>query len=106
MALNKFKPSTKEPEDKSLEMETGEKEAEVYDEAGREKLMEDDEISPDEEAFMEGAEEKGELGTCVQCGKPLDQDDRSKIKEKEYDGEIKWFCSDKCIKKFEKNSKK
>ncbi len=95
-------PSTEEPEDKSLEMETGEKEADVYEKEGREKLVEDGEISPTEEAFMEGAKMDGEQGVCAHCGKPLEQDDKSHIKEKEVGGQIKWFCSDKCVEEFEK----
>ena len=102
MAIDKFSPGTDEPEDESLERETGGKEEEPYDEEGREKLVEDDEISPREEAFMEGAEEKGELGACANCGNPLDQDDRSKVVEKKIKGEIKWFCCDACVEEFEK----
>ena len=102
MGIDKFNPSTKEPEDESLARETGEKEEEVYDEEGREKLVDNDELSPREAAFMEGAEEKGELGVCANCDKPLEQDDKSHIKEKKYGKEIKWFCSDKCVEDFDK----
>ena len=37
-----------------LKMESGEKEETVYDETGREQLVEDGEISPEEAGFMEG----------------------------------------------------
>ncbi|MBD3309703.1 hypothetical protein GF351_00635 [Candidatus Woesearchaeota archaeon] len=78
------------------EMEEGEKEEDVYSEEGREKLVEDDEIEPAEEGFMEGAEEKGEMAKCENCGKILDTDDKSSIVERELDGEKHWFCSEKC----------
>ena len=45
-------------EEKEQEMETGEREEEPYDEEGREKLVEDDEMTPEEEGFMEGTEGK------------------------------------------------
>ena len=41
-------------EDEELEMETGEKDAEIYDETGREVLTEDDDITDAEEGFMKG----------------------------------------------------
>ncbi|MFC1769369.1 hypothetical protein ACFLZX_06430 [Nanoarchaeota archaeon] len=69
----------------------------VYSEEEREKLVESDSISPTEEAFMEGAEDKGELGVCAKCGKPLSQK-KEEVVEKEIDGEIMWFCSSDCAK--------
>ena len=39
-----------------LEMETGEKDEDVYTEEGRQKLQEDDEIEPWEEGFAKGAQ--------------------------------------------------
>ena len=46
-------------EEKKEEMESGEKDEEVYDDEGREKLVEDGELDTREEAFMEGAEGGG-----------------------------------------------
>ena len=69
-----------------------------YTEEGREELVEKGEIKPWEEGFSEGAEQKGELGTCAHCGKPLSQKE-SEVVEREIDGEKVWFCSDKCAAK-------
>lgn len=87
-------------EEKSQEMEIGEEDEDVYTEEGREKLTDDDEISPEEEAFMEGAEE-GELGNCATCEKPIGEA-RESVIEKEFNGIIYWFCSNKCAKNFKK----
>lgn len=80
-------------------METGEKDKDIYTEEGREKLTEDAEISPREEAFMEGAEERGELGVCANCGKPIGEA-RKTVVEKKIKGEIYWFCGNDCADKF------
>jgi YHS domain-containing protein len=84
------------------EMETGEKEETVYDEEGREKLVEDGEISPEEAGFMEGAEDDGEQGKCANCGAALM--DAENTLETRIDGKVYWFCSDHCLQKYkEKN---
>jgi len=49
----------KDAEETKKEMDIGEDDEDVYNEEGREKLEEDDEISPREQAFMEGAEGGG-----------------------------------------------
>ena len=56
-------------------MEQGKKAENVYSEEGREKLSEDDEISPSEEGFMEGAEGRGGKNCCAECGALLGEDD-------------------------------
>jgi hypothetical protein len=76
------------------DMEEGEKEGDVYSAEGREQLGDDSEMSPAEQGFMEGEEEKGELGTCAHCGKILG--DREEIVEKEIKGKKVNFCSEKC----------
>ena len=43
-----------------VEEENEEKGKDVYSEEGREELVDDDEISPEEEGFMEGAEGDGQ----------------------------------------------
>lgn len=91
----------KTSEEKSQEMDINEEDEDVYTEEGREKLTEDDEISPGEEAFMEGAKETGELGNCATCGKPIGEA-RESVIEKEIDGVLYWFCSNKCANKFNK----
>ncbi|MFH1064026.1 MAG: hypothetical protein V1729_03025 [Candidatus Woesearchaeota archaeon] len=83
------------------EMETGEKDETVYDAVGREKLVEDGEISPEEEGFMEGAEDDGEQGKCANCGAALLDDS---LVETKIDGKQVWFCSNHCLDKYkEKN---
>ncbi|MBN1644941.1 ATP-dependent DNA helicase [Candidatus Woesearchaeota archaeon] len=83
------------------EIQEGAKDADTTTEEGREDLLENDEISPEEEAFAEGAEEKGELGVCAYCGKPLSQD-QTEIVEREINGEKVWFCCDECASKGKK----
>ena len=81
------------------DMESGKKDEEVYTEEGREKLVEDAEISSSEEGFMEGAEGRGEQASCAYCGKALGEDEKN-IYEREFDGEIKWFCSEEHAQKY------
>lgn len=87
------------------EMDSGEREADVYSEAGREDLVEADELEPDEEGFMEGAEEKGELGHCATCHKVLDTDDKENVIERRIKGDIVWFCSENCAVNYGKGKK-
>ena len=47
----------------------------IESEEGRESLLEDDEISPEEEGFMEGASGDGQGAKCRKCGKVLVGDD-------------------------------
>ena len=91
----------KPSDDTKKEMEEGKLEEDITSEEGREKLVEDDEISPREEAFSEGAEQKGELATCAQCGKVLSQSKQGTV-EREVDGELFWFCCEDCANKFER----
>lgn len=80
------------------EMESGEKEETVYDDTGREKLVEDGEISPTEEGFMEGAEDDGEQGKCAYCGAALL--DAEHTVETKIDGKTYFFCSDEHAQKY------
>jgi len=68
-------------------------EQDVYTEKGLEAQQENDEISPLEQAFMEGATGKGDLGKCARCGEMIDKDNTH---EKEFKGKILFFCSEKC----------
>ncbi len=77
----------------------GEKDEDVYEKEGREELEEDEEISPEEEGFMQGYEEGEKLAECAKCGKILVED----FVEKEMNGEIYRFCSDKCAESFRKH---
>lgn len=84
------------PDELKEEMDIGEKEEDVYTEEGREQLVEDDELEPWEAGYAEGA--KGdETLLCDNCRKILG---RNPI-EKRINGEMHWFCSDKCLKEFE-----
>jgi len=74
-------------------------EQDVYSREGREELVENDELSPEEAGFMEGAELDGQHAKCRKCGKILFDD----IVETEIDTEIHRFCSQKCADKFKKN---
>ncbi|MBD3249429.1 hypothetical protein GF336_05265 [Candidatus Woesearchaeota archaeon] len=91
----------KTSEDIELEMEIGKKDEEVYSEEGRESLVEDDEMEPWEEGFMEGAEGRGEQHCCSECGKLLGEDESS-IYERKFDGELKWFCSEEHAENYAK----
>lgn len=93
------KPDTSE--DIEQEMETGEKEENVYSEEGREKLSEDDEMDPSEEGFMEGAEGRGQKHCCAECGKLLGEDEEN-IVEREFEGDMKWFCSEEHAENYAK----
>lgn len=85
-------------EEQELKIKIGEKDADIYTEEGREELEEDEgEIAPWEEAFAEGATGKGQKAVCANCGKPLSQDE-DKVVEREYRGDVYWFCSNKCAK--------
>jgi len=98
----KIKAKKKSFYDKELAMDIGKKEEEVYSETGREKLVDDDEIAPWEEGFMEGAEERGELAKCAYCGKVLGEEN---IVEKRVKGEIYLFCSENHAEKGKKKAR-
>lgn len=87
------------PEEEQAEFDEGADE-EVYSSKGRDKLVEEDEISPWEAAFMEGADNDGQQAKCRTCGKMLDRN--HPIIEKAVDGELYRFCSDKCSEEFDK----
>ncbi len=76
----------------------------IYSEEGREELMDDDEISPEEEGFMEGASGLGQGAKCRNCGKILK--DYTEVYEKEVKGEIYLFCSETCAENYFKEKKK
>jgi hypothetical protein len=68
----------------------------IYNDEGREQKVEDDEMSPDEEGFIEGYEE-GTNAVCATCDAVLDADNTI---ERTIDGDIKSFCSDECAEKY------
>ena len=89
----------KTPEEIEGEMEQGKKDETVYSEEGREKLTEDAEIEDWEEGFMKGAEGRGEENCCSECGKLLGEEE-TEIYEREFDGELKKFCSEEHAQKY------
>ncbi len=72
---------------------------EVYSEEDRESLVEDDEIEPWEQGFMEGAENDGQGAKCRKCGKVFLGPES--VVEREINRTIARFCSEKCAEKFE-----
>lgn len=85
------------PERKRQRIERGEMDEDVYDEEGREMLVDEDEISPTEEAFLEGYDAGEKVAKCAKCGKILFED----FFEKEISGEIYRFCSAEHAESFE-----
>ena len=75
----------------------------VYSEEGREEMEDDDEIDPVEEGFMEGAVGRGKKNCCAECGKLLSN--KEDIFEREFEGEVKWFCSEEHAEKYAKKLK-
>ena len=65
---------------------------EVYNEEARHKLVEEDEIEPFEEAYMEGAEGRGQRTSCARCGKLLGQKN-DEVFERKINGKRLYFCS-------------
>ena len=95
MAENEQQAKPKEERTKDeqrLAIDEGEQDEEVYTDAGREELMDDDEISVWEEGFMEGAEGRGQMTSCARCGELLGQG-KSKIYQRKIDGKKMLFCS-------------
>lgn len=71
-----------------------EQEDDIYEEEERQKEEENDQISPSEEAFMEGYDEDEKVAECATCKKPL-LTMKSTI-EREIGGKHVRFCSVKC----------
>ena len=87
------------PEQIGEDMEKGKKDEDVYSEEGDEKLVEDDEMEDWEEGFMEGAKGRGGKTSCAYCGKMVSENKKS-IFEREFDGELKVFCSEEHAEKY------
>lgn len=68
----------------------------IYSEEGREDLVDNDEISPTEEGFMEGAHDDGQGAKCRKCGKPV----MDNFVERKVGDEIFRFCSDECAESY------
>ena len=85
--------------EKEFEMDIGKQEETVYDEAGRENLVENDEMSAEEAGFMAGAEGDGSHGKCRNCGTALTT---TYLIETKINGETMWFCTDDCLEQYKK----
>lgn len=73
-------------------MDEGEMDEDVSTEEGREKLVEDGEISPTEAGFSEGAEGRGGMTSDARTGELLG-DKKDEVFEKKEEGKKKLFAS-------------
>lgn len=71
----------------------------IYSEEGREEMLDNDEIDAFEEGFMKGADADGQSAKCRKCGRILIN--KKNMVEREIEGKIIWFCSEKCAEKYE-----
>lgn len=85
-------------EEEGFEAGEPEEEDDIYEEDKAEELEEEDEITPTEEAFMEGYDEEEKVAECSNCKKPL-LEMKSTI-EREFKGAHYRFCSEKCAKAY------
>lgn len=90
------KEKTKDEQRKDIS--EGDQDEEVYTEQGRQAMVDDDELSPSEAGFMEGAEGRGQDTSCAHCGKLLG-DREEGVHEKKVDGKTLFFCSEECAEK-------
>lgn len=80
------------------EIESGDKEEDIYTEEGREVAEDDDTITNEEEGFMKGYDEGDRAVKCANCKKILEED----FIEEEVDGESYHFCSERCAERFKR----
>ncbi len=80
------------------EIESGDKDEDIYTEEGREVAEDEEVITNEEEGFMEGYEEDERAAKCAKCKKILEED----FIEEEIGGEEYRFCSEKCAETFKK----
>jgi len=84
------------------EIESGDREEDIYTEEGREVAEEDDMITNEEEGFMEGYEEQERATKCAKCKMLLEED----FIEEEIEGDEYRFCSERCAETFKKPKKR
>jgi hypothetical protein len=90
----------KTSEEVSDEMDIGEKDEDVYSKEGQENLVEDGEISPEEEGFMRGETDEGQLAKDALTGEPLmDVED---VVEAEIKGKLYRFVNQENAEEFRK----
>jgi len=86
-------------EEEKKDVSEGDVEKNLYSEAGREDLVEDDDESTDvDEGFMKGYDEGAKMAKCPVCDSLLEDD----LVEREINGEIHRFCCDEHAEKFAK----
>ncbi len=88
----------KTPDEKKAGIMHGEEDEDIYEEEGREVQVDEDEIEPWEEGFMEGAAGPGQLGKDALTGEPLR--DVEDVVEAEIGGKIYRFASEENARKF------
>lgn len=85
----------KSSEEIEQDMDKGEKEEDTSTKEGRDKLSEDDEISPGEEGFAEGEDDV----ECENCGQLVGTEDS--VVATDSDGKKHYFCSQECAEESE-----
>jgi YHS domain-containing protein len=84
------------------ESQENEDESDIYSEGSRTELVEDDEMTPEEEGFMEGFDRDSKKIVCADCKKIIiDPDDAI---EAEVDNETYLFCCEECYTKFKERN--
>jgi len=84
-------------DEKKAKMKVGEEDEDIYTEEGREEEVEEDEIEPWEEGFMQGASGAGQLGKDALTGKPLVG---RKVVEAMIGGKLYRFMTEENAQKF------
>jgi len=90
-------------DERELKMKKGDADEDVYSEAGRELLEEDDEMETWEQGFIEGEGEGGQLAKDALTGAPLMGDKIIQVKIK---GRVYRFANEKNAKKFREKLEK
>ena len=73
-----------------------EDEEDIYEDKSREGMLEDDDITAEDEGFMKGYEQEKSMAECARCHKILVRD----FIEMEVGDETLRFCSEKCAEKY------
>ncbi|MBI2665544.1 hypothetical protein HYX12_02920 [Candidatus Woesearchaeota archaeon] len=97
LAHHQDEESTSEKEE---EMEQGELDEDLETKEGRQKQVDEDEIEPWEEGFVEGASDEGQLAKDALTGKPLMGGDD--VVELEFKGKVYRFLNEKNAQEFKK----
>ncbi len=84
------------------EIESGEVEADVLTEEGREDLVENDEMESWEAGFAQGASEEGQLAKDALTGEPI----MDECVEREINGKLYRFVNEENAKKFAERQSK